>query len=79
MKPMIKYRGGKSKEIKFFEEYIPSTFNRYTEPFVGGGAVFFYLFSKRLCVRRLERKGRAFRLAAQQNSRDFCGHAGADV
>lgn len=43
MKPMIKYRGGKSKEIKFFEDYIPADYNRYIEPFVGGGAVFFYL------------------------------------
>ena len=43
MKPMIKYRGGKSKEIKFFEDYIPSNYSRYIEPFVGGGAVFFYL------------------------------------
>lgn len=43
MKPMIKYRGGKSKEIKFFEDYIPSNYSRFIEPFVGGGAVFFYL------------------------------------
>ena len=35
MKPMIKYRGGKSKEIKFFEDYIPSNYSRYIEPFVG--------------------------------------------
>lgn len=43
MKPMIKYRGGKSKEIKFFEDYIPSNYSRFIEPFVGGGAVFFHL------------------------------------
>ena len=40
---MIKYRGGKSKEIKYFEDYIPSDYSRFIEPFVGGGAVFFYL------------------------------------
>lgn len=33
MKPMIKYRGGKSKEIQFFEEFIPQEYNRYFEPF----------------------------------------------
>ena len=43
MKPMIKYRGGKSKEIKYFENYMPSDYSRFIEPFVGGGAVFFYL------------------------------------
>ncbi len=43
MKPMLKYRGGKSREIKFFEDYIPSNYSRYVEPFVGGGSVYFYL------------------------------------
>ena len=43
MKPMIKYRGGKSKEIPCFEKYIPRFAGRYIEPFFGGGAVFFHL------------------------------------
>lgn len=40
---MIKYRGGKSKEIPFFEKFIPRFSGRYIEPFFGGGAVFFHL------------------------------------
>lgn len=40
---MLKYRGGKSKEIPHFLKYIPSYKGRYIEPFLGGGAVFFYL------------------------------------
>jgi len=43
MKPMIKYRGGKLKEIPFFEKYIPTDFETYFEPFFGGGAVYFYI------------------------------------
>ena len=43
MKPIIKYRGGKSKEIKYFEQYIPQDYDRYIEPFFGGGALYFYL------------------------------------
>jgi len=43
MKPILKYRGGKSKDIPFFEQYIPDNFDRYFEPFLGGGAVLFYL------------------------------------
>ena len=43
MKPIIKYRGGKSKEIPFFNAYIPRFTGRYIEPFFGGGAVFFHL------------------------------------
>ncbi|OPZ93185.1 MAG: Modification methylase DpnIIA [Firmicutes bacterium ADurb.Bin419] len=43
MNPLIKYRGGKSNEIPHFIKYVPETFSRYIEPFVGGGALFFYL------------------------------------
>lgn len=42
MKPLIKWPGGKSREIKHIREFIPE-FNRYIEPFVGGGALFFEL------------------------------------
>lgn len=40
--PLIKWSGGKSEEIKIFEKYIPK-YETYIEPFVGGGALFFYL------------------------------------
>ena len=43
MNPMIKYRGGKSKEISHFINNMPSEYNRYIEPFFGGGALYFYL------------------------------------
>lgn len=43
MNPVLKYRGGKSREIPRFLQYIPDDFNRYIEPFLGGGAVYFYL------------------------------------
>ena len=43
MNPVLKYRGGKSREIPRFLQYIPDDFNRYIEPFLGGGAVYFYV------------------------------------
>lgn len=43
MKPFLKYRGGKLREIKNFEHHIPDEFERYFEPFMGGGALFFHL------------------------------------
>lgn len=43
MNPMLKYRGGKSREIPLFVKYLPTSFDHYLEPFLGGGAVFFYL------------------------------------
>ncbi len=47
MNPVIKYRGGKSREIPHFQKYFPSSWNRYIEPFLGGGAVFFHLEPER--------------------------------
>ncbi len=43
MNPVLKYRGGKSREIPRFLQYIPNDFDRYIEPFFGGGALYFYL------------------------------------
>jgi DNA adenine methylase len=43
LKPLIKWSGGKSDEIKEFEHHLPTNFDTYLEPFVGGGAVFFHL------------------------------------
>ena len=43
LKPLIKWSGGKSDEIKQFEQYFPKEYNTYLEPFIGGGSVYFYL------------------------------------
>lgn len=43
MNPVLKYRGGKSREIPKFIDYLPKSFDRYIEPFFGGGALYFYL------------------------------------
>lgn len=43
MKPVLKYRGGKSREIPAFINEVPNGFQRYLEPFFGGGALFFHL------------------------------------
>lgn len=40
---MIKYHGGKSKEIPYIQKHIPSFSGRYIEPFFGGGALYFHL------------------------------------
>lgn len=43
MKPLVKYQGGKSKEIKHILPRLPKTINRVIEPFCGGAALSFYL------------------------------------
>ena len=44
-KPFVKWVGGKSQLLKQFEGLFPQDFNKYIEPMVGGGAVFFHLFN----------------------------------
>jgi len=41
LSPIIKYPGGKEKELNYILPALPSEMDRYYEPFVGGGAVFF--------------------------------------
>jgi DNA adenine methylase len=43
MKPIIKWSGGKSDEIDKILPHIPETYDTYIEPFMGGGALYFYL------------------------------------
>ena len=42
MNTLVKWPGGKAREIKYIEGLIPP-FERYCEPFFGGGALYFYL------------------------------------
>lgn len=52
VKPFVKWAGGKSQLISTIESFLPSTINKsepiidYVEPFIGGGALFFYLLSE---------------------------------
>ena len=47
-KPFVKWAGGKTQVLSVLNKYVPPSFNRYIEPFLGGGAMFFYLSSKNL-------------------------------
>ena len=43
--PFIKWAGGKSRLITQMKNFLPKHFNNYFEPFVGSGALFFYLIN----------------------------------
>jgi len=42
-KPIIKWVGGKRQLINELKSLMPKKYNRYIEPFIGGGALFFEL------------------------------------
>lgn len=43
--PLLKWVGGKSQLLPKILEHVPLEFGRYHEPFLGGGALFFWLAS----------------------------------
>ena len=50
MNPIIKWAGGKEKELAYIKENVPNKIERYIEPFVGGGAVFFNINVKKSII-----------------------------
>lgn len=71
MKPMIKYRGGKSKEIPNIMWHIPRFSGRYIEPFLGGGALFFYLEPRKAIINDINSKLISFYLGVRDNYLDL--------
>lgn len=50
LKPLLKYPGGKSSELPIIMEYLPPNIEKYIEPFLGGGAVYFAIKAKKYYV-----------------------------
>lgn len=49
-KPILKWAGGKSQLLDKLHTYIPKTYNKYIEPFFGGGALFFNLCPEKAII-----------------------------
>ena len=49
-KPFVKWAGGKRQILDKLKQYIPTNYNCYYEPFVGGGALFFELSPKQAVI-----------------------------
>jgi DNA adenine methylase len=45
--PFVKWAGGKTQLLSEIDKTIPSEFNQYFEPFLGGGAMFFHIISNK--------------------------------
>lgn len=64
---MIKYRGGKSKEIPHIMLYVPRFKGRYIEPFFGGGALFFHLEPREAIINDINAKLMSFYRGVRDN------------
>ncbi|MDW8151286.1 MAG: DNA adenine methylase [candidate division WOR-3 bacterium] len=49
-KPFVKWAGGKRQIIKHIKSKVPHSYERYIEPFVGGGALLFELLPKKAII-----------------------------
>ena len=50
LSPVLKWAGGKTQLLERIAENLPNAYDRYFEPFVGGGAVLFGISPARACV-----------------------------
>lgn len=70
MNPLIKWPGGKAREIRHIREMIPD-FDRYVEPFFGGGALFFHLQPRQAVLSDVSEDLMAFYRMVQAQDPDF--------
>lgn len=70
MKPFIKWPGGKSSEIQYIENLIPA-YERYVEPFFGGGAVFFHLEPSKAAINDISELLTGFYSLIQKQSKEL--------
>ncbi len=50
LSPILKWTGGKEKELPYIKAYSPSSYVNYYEPFVGGGSVFTAINAEHLYI-----------------------------
>ncbi len=70
LSPIIKWPGGKEKELKYIIPNAP-TFNRFIEPFVGGGSVFMGIESEEYLINDLSSELIELYHSIEKNDKDF--------
>lgn len=58
MEPLIKWAGGKRWLVNKFDYLLPKTdeFNKYVEPFVGGGSLFFHIEPQKAIINDINKE-----------------------
>ncbi|MDQ5951169.1 MAG: adenine methylase [Patescibacteria group bacterium] len=49
-RPFVKWAGGKTRVVPLMLDFFPEEFNRYYEPFLGGGALYFSISPQNGCL-----------------------------
>ncbi|MCD8068599.1 MAG: DNA adenine methylase [Lachnospiraceae bacterium] len=71
--PILKYPGGKEKELPYILPHLPENCERFFDPFVGGGAVYFALESEAYFINdKSEELMRLYGMIRSQNA-EFLG------
>ena len=70
LKPIIKWPGGKEKELEFIFPNAPSKINNYYEPFVGGGSVFMAINAEKFFIN--DKSVELINLYKFISSKNFC-------
>ena len=73
MKPLIKWPGGKSAEIGQFQMLLPQEYDRYVEPFVGGGALYFHMQPEKAVLGDVSENLMSFYRLTGQGDKSFRG------
>lgn len=72
LSPIIKYPGGKEKELKYILPNLPDKINNYYEPFIGGGAVYFSINANRYFINdKSDELISLYRMVKYQNTEFF--------
>ncbi len=70
MRPLLKWPGGKAREIDQIGQFIPE-FERYLEPFFGGGAMYFHLQPKVAAINDVSRDLMEFYHLVRTKNQEF--------
>lgn len=70
--PLIKYPGGKEKELNYIIPALPAKIDNYYEPFVGGGAVYFAIDAKKYYINdKSDELIALYKMVKEQNAEFF--------
>ena len=72
IKPFIKWAGGKEKELQYIKVNLPQKIERYIEPFVGGGAVYFNINIEKSYINDKSEELINLYRCIKDNDKEFC-------